>query len=58
MVSVRQASSVKRWKSARELVGSEPPNSDDIPTTLAGEPLDSADKVREFLASLNSARTA
>jgi len=57
-VGVRHSSSVKHWDSARELVGGEPPTSDDVPTTLAGEPLDSADKVREFLASLIDARTA
>ena len=50
--------SAKHWDSARDLVGSEPPTSDDLPTTLAGEPLDSVDKVREFLVNLDRARTA
>lgn len=54
---MERASSPKHWESARELVSSEPPTPDDIPTTLLGEPLDSAEKVLEFLASLNSART-
>lgn len=58
IVDVKHATSAKHWDSARDLVGSEPPTSDDVPTTLSGEPLDSADKVREFLASLERARTA
>jgi len=57
-VDVEHASSAKHWDSARDLVGSEPPTSDDVPTTLSGEPLDSADKVRDFLATLERARTA
>ncbi len=55
---VKETAAVKHWPSARELVGSEPPTPDDLPTTLAGEPLDSATKIREFLASLDRARTA
>ena len=55
---VKELASVKHWDSARDLVGSEPPTSDDVPTTLSGEPLDSADKVREFLATLERARTS
>ena len=58
IVDVKHTSSVKHWDSARDLVGSEPPTSDDVPTTRSGEPLDSADKVREFLATLERARTA
>ena len=57
-MDVKHASSAKRWDSARDLVGGEPPTSDDVPTTLSGELLDSADKVREFLATLERARTA
>jgi hypothetical protein len=57
-VDVKHSTSAKHWDSARDLVGGEPPTSDDVPTTLSGEPLDSADKVREFLASLERARTA
>lgn len=58
MMGVKHATSAKHWDSARELVGGEPPTSDDVPTTLSGEPLDSAEKVREFLAGLDGARTA
>ena len=58
IVNVKHAPPAKHWDSARDLVGSEPPTSDDVPTTLSGEPLDSADKVREFLASLERARSA
>lgn len=57
-MGVEQAPSVKHWDSARQLLSSELPTSDDVPTTLSGEPLDSADKVREFLAILERARTA
>lgn len=57
-MDVKHPTSAKYWDSARDLVGSEPPTSDDLPTTLSGEPLDSADKVREFLATLERARTA
>lgn len=57
-MNVKETVSTKHWESARDLVGSDPPTSDDLPTTLAGEPLDSADKVREFLANLDRARTA
>jgi hypothetical protein len=46
----------KLWASARELVGTTPPTDDDVPTTLAGEPLDSADKIRAFLNDLNATR--
>lgn len=46
-----RVSAPKHWDSARELVSSEPPTPDDIPTTLLGEPLDSAEKVLEFLAN-------
>jgi hypothetical protein len=46
------------WGSARELVGKEPPSVDDVPTTLAGERLDTADKVRDFLARVADARSA
>jgi hypothetical protein len=49
--------SAKHWDSARDLVGSEPPTPDDFPTTLAGEPLDSVEKVREYLARLDRARS-
>lgn len=55
---VKEAAAAKHWASARDPVGSEPPTPDDPPTTLAGEPLDSAAKVREFLASLDPARSA
>ena len=58
IVDVKGTSSTKHWDSARDLVGSEPPTSDAVPTTLSGEPLDSADKVRDFLATLERARTA
>ncbi len=58
IMNVKETVSTKHWDSARDLVGSDPPTSDDLPTTLAGEPLDSADKVREFLANLDRARTA
>ena len=54
---VKETAAVKHWASARDLVGSEPPTPD-LPTTLAGEPLDSATKVMEFLASLDRARTS
>ena len=57
-MDVKHASSAKLRDSARDLVGGEPPTSDDVPTTLSGELLDSADKVREFLATLERARTA
>ena len=58
LVGVKDTAAVKHWASARDLVGSDPPTSDDLPTTLAGEPLDSADKVRQFLANLDRARLA
>lgn len=58
IVNVKHTSSAKHWDTARDLVGSGPPTSDDVPTTLSGEPLDSPDKVREFLATLERARTA
>lgn len=57
-MNVKDTVSTKHWDSARDLVGSEPPTSDDLPTTPEGEPLDSADKVREFLANLDRASTA
>jgi hypothetical protein len=57
-VGVKDTPAVKHWDSARDLVGSDPPTSDDLPTTPAGEPLDSVDKVREFLANLDRARPA
>lgn len=56
IVTVKGASSAKHWDSAVDLVGSELPTSDDVPTTLSGEPLDTADKVRDFLQSVNAAR--
>lgn len=56
ILDVKGTSSAKHWDSARELVGSEPPTSDDVPTTLSGEPLDTAEKVRDFLVSVNAAR--
>ena len=46
------------WKSARELLGTAPPTADDLPLTLQGEPLDSADKLQQFLGDLNAAHTA
>jgi hypothetical protein len=55
-VDVKGTSSAKHWDSAVDLVGSELPTSDDVPTTLSGEPLDTADKVRDFLLSVNAAR--
>ena len=58
IVDVKGTSSTKHWDSARELVGRDLPTSDDVPTTLSGELLDSADKVRDFLATLERARTA
>ena len=58
IVDVSGASSAKHWNSARDLVGSELPTSDDVPTTLSGEPLDTADKVRDFLSLVNAARNA
>lgn len=58
IVGVKDTPAVKHWDSARDLVGSDPPTSDDLPTTPAGEPLDSVDKVREFLANLDRARPA
>ena len=51
MKFVKDTVSAKHWESARDLLGTEPPTLDDLPTTLAGEPLDSVDKVREFLAT-------
>ena len=55
---MKDKSSVRHWNSARELVGNVPPTPDDVSTTLAGEPLDSAEKVREFLSSLDRVRSA
>lgn len=55
---VKDSASAKRWDSARDLVGSELPTPDDVPTTLAGEPLDSAEKIRDYLARLDRARSA
>ncbi len=55
-MDVKGTSSAKHWDSAVDLVGSELPTSDDVPTTLSGEPLDTADKVRDFLLSVNAAR--
>ena len=55
---MEDTAAVKHGASARDLVDSEPPTPDDLPTTLAGEPLDSAAKVREFLARLDRASTA
>ena len=46
------------WGSARDLVGGQPPSVDDVPTTLAGEPLDSADKVHDFLEQLAASRSS
>jgi len=46
------------WGSARDLVGDQPPPVDDVPTILAGEPLDSADKVRDFLERLAASRSS
>jgi len=42
----------------RELVGEQAPSEDDAPSTLTGEPLDTADKVRDFLACIADARSA
>lgn len=56
MSGVKQSSSAKHWNSARDLVGSELPTSDDVSTTLSGEPLDTAEKVRDFLSSVNATR--
>jgi len=56
VVGVEQVPSVKHWDSARQLVSSEPPTPDDVPTTLSGEPLETEGKIREFLASVNAAR--
>lgn len=58
VVDVSGTSSAKQWDSAVDLLGNEPPTSDDVPTTLSGEPLDTADKVRDFLTNLNRARPA
>ena len=44
------------WGSARALVGTLPPSADDVPTTLAGEPLDTPDKVRDLLFWLAATR--
>lgn len=46
------------WASARDLVGDQPPSVDDLPTTLAGEPLDTADKVHDFLEKLAASRNS
>ncbi len=46
------------WGSARDLVGDQPPLDDDVPTTLAGEPLDTADKVHDFLERLAASRSS
>lgn len=56
-MDVEGRSSTKHWDSARELVGRDMPTPDDVPTTLSGEPLDTAEKVRDFLVSVNAART-
>jgi hypothetical protein len=45
------------WASARDLVGEQPPSSDEVPVALTGEPLDSADKVHEFLKRLAASRS-
>jgi hypothetical protein len=57
IVDVKGTPSAKHWDSARELVGRNLPTSDDVPTTFSGEPLDTAEKVRDFLVSLDAART-
>ena len=57
VVDVKGTSSAKHWDSARELVGRDLPTSDDVPTTLSVEPLDTAEKIRDFLVSLNAAGT-
>ncbi|MFM7095574.1 MAG: hypothetical protein ACKOYL_13630 [Actinomycetota bacterium] len=46
----------RHWDSAKELVGTEPPTADDVPITLDGERLDSPEKVREFIDTLNANR--
>jgi hypothetical protein len=46
------------WASARDLVGEQPPSSDEVPTTLTGEHLDTADKVHDFLERLAASRSA
>ena len=56
-MNVKESVSTKHWDSARDRVGSEPPTSADLPTTLAGELLDSVDRVRKFLANLDRPRT-
>lgn len=47
----------QRWASARDLVGDQSPSADDGPLTLTGEPLDTPDKVRDFLARVADSRT-
>jgi hypothetical protein len=42
------------WPSAGDLVGIDQPSDDDVPTTLSGEPLDTAQKLRTFLEKLNA----
>lgn len=44
----------RHWDSAKELVGVEPPTADDVPITLDGERLDSPEKVREFVDTMNA----
>jgi len=46
----------RHWDSANELVGVEPPTADDVPITLDGDRLDSPEKVRKFVDTMNADR--
>ncbi len=48
--------SIRHWQSARDLLVRMPPSDDDIPITASGEPLDSSEKVRQFVEQLNAGR--
>ena len=56
-VHAKGTSSTKHWDCAAGLLGARLPTLDDVSTTLSGEPLDTADKVRDFLAAFNADRT-
>ena len=49
---------LRHWNSARDLLVRVPTTDDDVSITASGEPLDSAEKVRQFIEQLNMGRIA
>jgi hypothetical protein len=52
----RSVDVVARWGSARELFSDAPPTADEVPMTLDGRRLDTAEKLVAFLADVDAQR--